>query len=69
MARLIRHEATGPIEIKPQPKSVWICVCGLSQNLPFCDGSHKQTRAEEAGQVYCYDRARKVIVETRPESP
>ena len=42
MARLVRHEATGPIEVKPQPKSVWVCACGLSQNLPFCDGFHKE---------------------------
>ncbi|MEM1209954.1 MAG: hypothetical protein AAGI54_11875 [Planctomycetota bacterium] len=34
MARLVRHEATGPTEVKPDPdgKSAWICACGLSQN-------------------------------------
>jgi CDGSH-type Zn-finger protein len=54
MARLVRREATGPIEVKPQEKSVWICACGLSQNQPFCDGSHKKTKAEKPGEVHVY---------------
>ncbi len=29
MPRMIRHDATGPIEVKPQEKSAWICACGL----------------------------------------
>jgi CDGSH-type Zn-finger protein len=30
-------------EIKPRQQSVWICMCGLSKNQPFCDGLHKAT--------------------------
>ena len=48
MARLIRHEKIGPQEVKPQEKSVWICMCGLSQNLPCCDGAHKAARQNTA---------------------
>jgi len=44
-----------PLEIKPQQESVWICMCGLSRNQPFCDGSHKTTRDEENGKTYEYD--------------
>ena len=55
MARLVRREATGPIEVKPQEKSVWICACGLSQTQPFCDGSHRKTKEEKAGEVTVYD--------------
>jgi len=44
-----------PVEIKPQQESVWICMCGLSKNQPFCDGSHKTTRDEEDGKTYEYD--------------
>ncbi len=70
MPRLVRHDATGPLEVKPQPKSVWICACGLSQNLPYCDGSHKTARQNEpAGQLCIYDKARKAIVEVRPDEP
>ncbi len=46
-----------PLEIRPQEKSVWICMCGLSQNQPYCDGSHKTVASEEDGKVYEYDSA------------
>ncbi|MEQ9455084.1 MAG: CDGSH iron-sulfur domain-containing protein [Phycisphaeraceae bacterium] len=65
MARMIRHEATGPIEVPPQDKSVWICACGLSQNLPYCDGAHKvcrQAEKEASGQVHVYSRDRTRVV-------
>lgn len=56
MARLIKHLAVGPMEVKPSAESVWICMCGLSGNYPFCDGSHKLARkSEQPGKLYCFD--------------
>ncbi|MGI0041148.1 MAG: CDGSH iron-sulfur domain-containing protein [Nitrosopumilaceae archaeon] len=55
MARLVRKEAIGPIEIKVGGESKWICMCGLSNNQPFCDGSHKKTASEEDGKLYLYN--------------
>lgn len=55
MARLIRHDATGPHEIKPSDKSTWICMCGLSQDYPLCDGTHKLCRQQEdESKLYKY---------------
>lgn len=68
MARMVRLEATGPIEVKPQSQSVWICACGLTQNGPFCDGSHKKARQEKPGSLCVYNPARTEVVETRQES-
>ena len=68
MARQIRHDADGPYRIDPQDKPVFVCACGLSKDLPFCDGAHKACKNEQAGTVYVYDDNRDSIVETRPES-
>ena len=44
--------------------SVWICACGLSQNLPHCDGAHKACRqggGETPGKLYIYDKDRTAV--------
>jgi CDGSH-type Zn-finger protein len=64
MARLIRCDATGPTEVKPQAGSVWICACGLSQTWPYCDGSDKKTAAEPPGKLHWYDKMRQKVMRT-----
>ena len=55
MARLVKKEYKGPFEIKVGTQSIWICICGLSNNQPFCDDSHKKT-ADEDNKTYAYDK-------------
>jgi CDGSH-type Zn-finger protein len=55
MARLVRKEDKGPMEVKVGNESKWICMCGLINNQPFCDGSHKKTVDEQQGKVYRYN--------------
>ncbi len=67
MPRLVRHDADGPYRIDPQDKPVFICACGLSQNLPFCDGAHKACTTETPGKLLVYDKDRKTVIEERDE--
>lgn len=63
MARIVKHTGTGPLEVKPSDKSIWICMCGLSKTYPFCDGHHKLARqCEQEGKIYAYtgDEAREI---------
>jgi len=66
MPRLIRHDLDGPIRVDPQDKPVFICGCGLTQNVPFCDGSHKACKGEQPDVLYVYDADKKTVIEERP---
>lgn len=67
MARLVRHEADGPVKIEPQEKPIFVCACGLSQTFPICDGSHKGCRGETPGTLFVYDKDRRTVVEERED--
>lgn len=60
MSRLIEHEATGPrrvdeTDIDDEKGDIAICLCGLSADYPFCDGSHRTTTDERLDVVYRYE--------------
>ena len=55
MARLVKKEHKSPLEINAETKSMWICMCGLSSNQPFCDESHKKTADEDDNKIYAYE--------------
>lgn len=59
MAREVRHEATEPAILDADDLGddgkLFICRCGLSEEPPLCDGSHRRTEDESEGVVYRYD--------------
>jgi CDGSH-type Zn-finger protein len=60
MAREITHDATGPLkldesDIDDENGDIAVCLCGLSDEYPLCDGSHNATADEEEGVRYKYE--------------
>jgi CDGSH-type Zn-finger protein len=60
MAREVTHEATGPVrldedDIDEEYGDIAVCQCGLSDDRPFCDGSHRATEDESDGGRYKYE--------------
>lgn len=71
MPREVIYDGDGPYiideeELEDQGGNVAICQCGLSDNKPHCDGSHRHTEGEEPETVYRYDGdgEREVVEET-----
>lgn len=59
MAREVTHTATGPRIVTPEDideekGDVAVCCCGLSDDYPFCDGSHRETSDEDEDTRYKY---------------
>ncbi|ESS04318.1 MAG: iron-binding zinc finger CDGSH type [uncultured archaeon A07HR67] len=68
MAREVTHEANGPVpvdedDLESQGGTAYICQCGLSDNKPYCDGSHNQTTDEEPDTRYKYDGDSRNVIE------
>ena len=55
MPRLVKHLRQEPYAVTIGGETQYICACGLSANLPYCDGSHANTTDEDPHKLYWYD--------------
>jgi CDGSH-type Zn-finger protein len=55
MPRLVKRYRQEPFEITVGGETQYICGCGLSGNLPYCDGTHANTADEDSEELYWYD--------------
>jgi CDGSH-type Zn-finger protein len=56
MPRIVKRLRQEPFAITIGSETQYICACGLSDNLPYCDGSHANTADEDPGKLYWYDQ-------------
>ena len=67
MPREVTHVARGPRKLtredfENEKETVAVCQCGLSDEYPFCDGSHRRTADEDPETLYRYvDGERRVV--------
>lgn len=55
MPRLVKRFRQEPYAVTVGGETQYICGCGLSATLPFCDGTHEITRDEDPAKLYWYD--------------
>ena len=67
MTREVTHTADGPAKLDDDDMGedglIFVCECGLSDERPLCDGSHRATSDEEEGTRYKYDGDDRRVVE------
>ncbi len=56
MARIVLHERNRPYVVKVGDQELHLCGCGLSENKPYCDGTHMKT-VDEGSKLYMYDKS------------
>jgi CDGSH-type Zn-finger protein len=71
MAREVTHTARGPYEltvddVDDEYGDVAVCLCGLSDDTPFCDGSHRRAEDEREDVRYKYVDGERRVVEFVP---
>jgi CDGSH-type Zn-finger protein len=55
VARIVKIRRSGPYRIETSDGPIYVCGCGLSREMPFCDQTHKFCWREDPDKLYSYD--------------
>lgn len=53
MTRIVKRDAKEPLEVTVGNESKFMCMCGLSKNGIFCDGTQKILQMNRMESVTC----------------